>query len=158
MSYQQLADSVNNLAAKTTELTDQALLTQQESIAAKDKAKESASVSVTSAAEAKASAAEALNSANSQLATWAYGTIFRVVSASRNEAGAITTASITWPSGVTGTFTADTFSQEFPGAVDAWHATYQQDGAAKVVTQPAVTRDANGAVILQPAITITNAE
>ena len=85
------------------------------------------------------------------LLTWAYVQNFQLVSGTRDINGALTSGSIVWPDGTSGTFTADTLSILFPGAIDAWHATY----ATKTITQPAVTRDANGAVTVQPAITIS---
>ncbi|MBB3004341.1 hypothetical protein FHX57_006723 [Paraburkholderia tropica] len=91
----------------------------------------------------------------SSLLNWAYGNIFRLVSATRDSNEAIVTASIIWPDGATGTFTTDVASTAFPGAIDAWHATYVNGSVSHTITQPAVTRDANGAVIAQPAITIT---
>lgn len=85
---------------------------------------------------------------------WAYAQAFRIASATRNSDGAITSASIVWPDGVTGTYTATTLSTAFPGATDAWSATYL-GSATLTVTQPAVTRDSStGAVTAQPAITI----
>lgn len=91
----------------------------------------------------------------SSLLQWAYGNIFQLVSATRDSNEAIVTASIIWPDGSTGTFTTDVASTAFPGAIDAWHATYVNNGVTKTITQPVVTRDANGAVTAQPAITIT---
>lgn len=88
------------------------------------------------------------------LMAWALTGAFRLVSATRNSDGAITSASIVWPDGATGTFTADTLSTDFPGAIDAWHATHVSGPTTKTVTQTAVTRDSNGAVTAQPAITI----
>lgn len=88
------------------------------------------------------------------LLAWAYAQSFQLVSATRDANGAITTASIVWPDGTAGVFTTDIASTAFPGAIDAWHATYAGT-PAKTVTQPAVTRDANGAVTAQPAITIS---
>lgn len=85
---------------------------------------------------------------------WAYNQTFQLVSATRDTNGAVTTAAIKWPDGITGTFTTDTASVTFPGAIDAWHATYL-GSTTKTVTQSAVTRDANGAVTVQPAITIS---
>lgn len=90
----------------------------------------------------------------SALLQWAYAQTFRLVSATRDTNEAIVTASIIWPDGSTGTFTTDVASTSFPGAIDAWHATYVNNGVTKTVTQPAVTRDTNGAVTAQPAITI----
>jgi hypothetical protein len=93
--------------------------------------------------------------AQSALLQWAYGNTFQLVSSTRDSNGAIVTADIVWPDGSTGTFTTDVASTDFPGAIDAWHATYVNNGVTKTITQPAVTRDANGAVTAQPAITIT---
>lgn len=87
------------------------------------------------------------------LETWANAQTFQLVSATRDANSAIITASIVWPDGITGVFTTDLASVEFPGAIDAWHATYAGT-PAKLITQSAVTRDENGAVIVQPAITI----
>lgn len=92
-------------------------------------------------------------STNAQLTAWALAQSFSVTTATRDSNGAITTASIVWPDGVSGTYTADTLSTAFPGATDAWHATYNALGT-KTITQPAVTRDSNGAVTAQPAIAI----
>ena len=72
----------------------------------------------------------------------------------RDANGAATSAPVTWPDGVTGTYTADTVSTAFPGAVDAYHITYA-GSTTKTFTQPAVTRDAaTGAVTNAPAITV----
>lgn len=88
-----------------------------------------------------------------QLKAWAAVQAFTVTSATRNADGAITTASIIWPDGVAGVYTADVLSTTFPGATDAWHATYV-GSPVKTITQTSVTRDSNGGVIAQPAITI----
>lgn len=88
------------------------------------------------------------------LETWANAQTFQLVSATRDANSAIITASIVWPDGIAGVFTTDLASVDFPGAIDAWHATYAGT-PAKLITQLAVTRDANGAVIAQPAIIIS---
>ena len=88
------------------------------------------------------------------LMTWGYTQAFRIISATRDSNEAITSASIMWPDGTFGVFTTDTASTSFPGAIDAWHATHV-GVTTQTVTQPTVTRDANGAVISQPAITVT---
>ena len=85
------------------------------------------------------------------LLAWTYAQAFRLVSATRDANEAITTASVVWPDGVTGTFTTDTASTAFPGAIDAYHVTY----GARTITQSAVTRDAGGAVTAQPALVVT---
>lgn len=88
------------------------------------------------------------------LETWANSQTFQLVSATRDANSAIVTASIVWPDGILGIFTTDTASIDFPGAIDAWHATYA-GSPAKLITQPLVTRDVNGAVTAQPAIIIS---
>lgn len=88
------------------------------------------------------------------LETWANAQTFRLVSATRDANSAIITANIVWPDGIAGVFTTDLASVDFPGAIDAWHATYAGT-PAKLVAQPAVTRDVNGAVTAQPAIIIS---
>lgn len=89
----------------------------------------------------------------SDLMGWALSQSFQVVSATRDVNETITTASIVWPDGATGVFTSTALSTAFPGAIDAWTATYI-GSTTKTITQPAVTRDSNGAVTAQPSITI----
>jgi hypothetical protein len=91
---------------------------------------------------------------NLELLNWAYVQAFAITSATRNSNNVITTASITWPDGATGTFTTDTINTTF-NAIDAWHATHTLSAVTKTVTQTAVTRNTSGAVITQPVITIS---
>lgn len=92
---------------------------------------------------------------NTGLLSWTQAQAFQLVSASRDSNGAITTATVLWPDGGTGTFTTDTASTSFPGAVDAYHVTYSNGGVSKTVTQTAVTRDpSSGAVTAQPTLTV----
>lgn len=108
----------------------------------------------TSAADAAAlSAEQAAQGSPYNLVTWSYTQAFQLVSATRDENGAIISANIVWPDGKLGIFTTDIASVDFPGAIDAWHATYVGT-PTKTITQPSVTRDENGAVTIQPAITI----
>lgn len=72
----------------------------------------------------------------------------------RNADQAVVSMSFEWPDGTAGSYTATALSTAFPGATDAWSATYV-GAVTKTVTQPAVTRDSNGAVTVQPSITIT---
>jgi len=62
--------------------------------------------------------------------------------------GAPTSAAVVWPDGVTGTYTG-TPSTAFPGSIDAYTITH----GTTTYTQPAVTRDTNGNITNQPAIT-----
>jgi len=108
---------------------------------------------VIATAQAAAATATVGASSNIQILNWAYVQSFAVISAARNANNVITTASIIWPDGATGTFTADTINTTF-NAIDAWHATHILSGVTKTVTQTAVTRNASGAVTAQPAITL----
>jgi len=64
--------------------------------------------------------------------------------------GAPTSAAVTWPDGTAGVYTG-TPSATFPGSIDAYTITK----GATTYTQPAVTRDANGNITLQPAIVVS---
>lgn len=148
------------------------------SAAAANASKVAAGISESSAAaSAAASAASATNSADSALASqasaalaasllstktdksvsllsWAYTSSFQLVSSTRDANSAIISANIVWPDSVTGVFTTDVASTAFPGAIDAWHATYAGT-PTKTITQTTVTRDSSGAVVIQPAIVIS---
>jgi hypothetical protein len=71
----------------------------------------------------------------------------------RDVSGALTAASAVWPDAATGTY-AGTASTSFPGAIDAYAITHVLSGVTTTYTQPALTRDANGAVTTRPAITV----
>jgi hypothetical protein len=105
---------------------------------------EAAASSAMDSAEAAAASAASITSYN--LKTWALTLAFALISATRDANDAILTADIIWPDGVAGTFTADVLSTAFPGAIDSWHGTHGD----QTVTQPLMTRNANGAVIAQP--------
>ena len=62
--------------------------------------------------------------------------------------GAVTSAAVLWSDGLTGTYTG-TPSTAFPGSIDAYTITH----GTTTYTQPAVTRDTNGNITNQPAIT-----
>ena len=97
--------------------------------------------------------ADVTGTTDADLMTWAASQTFQLVSAVRDANSAIVTAKIVWPDGVSGDFTTDVFNTNFPGAIDAWHATYGTV-PPRLITQLPVTRDSNGAVIAQPAIAI----
>lgn len=71
----------------------------------------------------------------------------------RDANGALTSAAATWPGGAAGTFTG-TPSTTFPGLVDAYTITHVLGGVTTTYTQPAVTRNAAGAITNRPAITV----
>ena len=72
----------------------------------------------------------------------------------RDANGAATTAPVTWPDGTPGTYTALVLSSAFPGAVDSYKITYGSPVTA-TYTQPTVARDANGAAVNVPTITVS---
>jgi hypothetical protein len=69
-----------------------------------------------------------------------------------NPSGAVVAASVVWPDGATGTYTADATSG---GAVDAYHVTHVLDGVTTTYTQPAVTRDGGGNIVARPAMVVS---
>ncbi len=87
---------------------------------------------------------------------WTLSQDFVLLSATRNANEVITTASVLWPDGSTGSFTTDTINPTF-NTIDAFHVTYVwtvNGGGTHTITQAAVTRDASGAVIAQPNPTV----
>jgi len=62
--------------------------------------------------------------------------------------GAVTSSPVIWPDGTTGVYTG-TPSTAFPGSIDAYTITH----GTTAYTQPTVTRDTNGNITNQPAIT-----
>lgn len=87
------------------------------------------------------------------LMTWAITQAYILVNVNRDANGAVITADIQWPDGVNGVLVTDKAS-DFPGVIDAYRVTYSSDPVV-TVTQAAVTRDANGAVINQPLLIIS---
>lgn len=65
----------------------------------------------------------------------------------------ITTGTVRWPDGTAGVFTTVTKNNTWL-TVDAYTLTYAGT-PAKTLTQPLVTRDANGAVTVKPLIIIS---
>lgn len=86
------------------------------------------------------------------LITWAITNAFVLLNVTRDSNSAIIRASIQWPDGTLGDLTTDQAST-FPGCVDAWNATYLGVDQYRI-TQTAVTRDKNGAILTQPPISI----
>lgn len=72
----------------------------------------------------------------------------------RDSNGAATAAAVEWPDGTPGDYTATVVSAAHPGAVDAYTVTYG-DPVTITYTQPAVTRNVDGAVTNRPAIVVS---
>lgn len=88
---------------------------------------------------------------NAVLIMWTASSAYAITSATRDSDGVITTATVSWPDGSTGTFTLTTKNSTFL-TIDAYTVTHTDSG--KTVTQPAVTRDSSGNVTAQPALAI----
>lgn len=89
------------------------------------------------------------------LVAWFRSEAYTPTDITLNGDGAWSTANVLWPDGADGVFTTDSFSIEFPGLVDAWNITWVTDDVTKTLSQPAVTRDADGNVIATPEVVIT---
>lgn len=92
------------------------------------------------------------NDPSIDLKAWVGSEAYTVSSATRDSDGVITTATVSWPDGSSGTFTRTTKNSTFL-TIDAYTVTHTNSG--KTATQSAVTRDASGNVTAQPAITIS---
>lgn len=87
-----------------------------------------------------------------KLRGWVAGTAFTLSSTVMDGDGVITTATVVWPDGSTGTLTTTAKNSTFM-VIDGFSVTHNISGLT--ATQPTVTRNAAGAVTAQPAITIT---
>lgn len=94
----------------------------------------------------------AVQDENATIIGWAASEAYAINSATRDSDGVITTASVVWPDGSTGTFTRTTKNATFL-TIDAYTVTHAASG--KTVTQAAVTRDASGNVTAQPALSVS---
>ena len=74
-------------------------------------------------------------------------------SITRDANNAVLSAVVTWPDNTPGVWTADIVSTAFLGVVDSYHVTYI-GYVQKTVTQPAVTRNASGAITNQPGLVV----
>lgn len=72
----------------------------------------------------------------------------------RSANGAATGFGVVWPDGATGVF-AGTESVSTPGAIDSYTVTHVLAGVTTTYTQPALTRNASGAVTARPAMTVS---
>lgn len=72
----------------------------------------------------------------------------------RSASGAATAFGVVWDDGATGQFTG-TESTTTPGAIDSYVVTHVLAGVTITYTQPALTRDASGAVTARPGITVS---
>ena len=90
-------------------------------------------------------------SITTNLKAWSAGNCYTLTSATRDSDGVITTATVSWPDGSSGTFTT-TSKNAIWLVIDSYTITHVDSGLT--ATQPLVTRDANGNIVAQPAITV----
>lgn len=82
------------------------------------------------------------------LKEWAHAEAWEPLVVTRDAEGVVSTATVKWPDGSGGTFTATTVTD----TIDAFEITHTTSG--KKVVQAAVTRNADGAVTSKPALTV----
>ncbi len=89
--------------------------------------------------------------ADELLKEWAESEAYEATSLTRNSSGVVTSATVKWPDGSAGTFTATTVNSTF-NAIDAYTITHTT--SSRKVTQAAVTRNSAGEVTTKPALTV----
>ena len=85
------------------------------------------------------------------LKEWAGGKDVEMLSRTVDGEGRTTSATLKWPDGSGGTFTATDYNATF-GCYDGWTKSHTVSG--KTVTQAAVTRNGIGAITNKPALTV----
>lgn len=103
-------------------------------------------------APVQAVASGSIITSTQQLISWVSGENYEALTINRDSDSAITTATIKWPDGVTGTFATTLKNPSFL-VPDSYTITYS-GSPTRTITQAAVTRDVNGAVTVKPALTV----
>lgn len=80
------------------------------------------------------------------------GSMYQMTTSVRDGNGTVLSGTVLWPDGTAGVFTTLVIDPTFL-AIDSYSVTYPALG--KTVTQPAVTRDGNGGVIVSPALVVS---
>lgn len=88
---------------------------------------------------------------NNQLIEWAGGKDVEMLVRDVDSIGRTTSATLKWPDGSLGTFTATDLNPTF-GSYDGWTRSHTDSG--KTVTQAAYTRNGIGAITNKPALTV----
>jgi len=92
------------------------------------------------------------NATSALLKEWTQGECYEPTAITRDANEVVTSATVKWPDGSGGTFTATTVNSTW-FAVDAFTITHTL--SSKTVTQAAVTRDGGGGVTVKPALTVS---
>lgn len=92
------------------------------------------------------------NVTDSQLKAWTEAEAYEMTSITYSSTyGTVSSATVKWPDGSAGTFTATSTNTTWLG-IDAYTITHTTSG--KTVTQAAITRNGNGDVVTKPALTV----
>lgn len=86
------------------------------------------------------------------LKSWTVSELYEPTSVTYNDVGVATAADIVWPDGSAGVFTSTDINLVWL-AVDGYTITHE--GSGQTVTQAAVTRNGDGAIIAKPALTVS---
>lgn len=95
--------------------------------------------------------AQTIGATDQQLRDWTEAESYEATSLTRDATGVVTSATVKWPDGSAGVFTATTINTTY-AAIDAYTITYVARN--RMVTQAAVTRNSFGDVITKPALTV----
>lgn len=87
----------------------------------------------------------------SDILGWAYAKSYAMTSAAYDSSGCITSATVVWPDGSSGTYTTASKNSVF-NVPDSYTVTHANSGLT--VSQPAVTRNSNGDITAQPTLAI----
>lgn len=87
-----------------------------------------------------------------RLVEWAQGKDYEMLSITRDSEGRITTSTVKWPDGSAGTYVATDYNATHE-VYDGYTIIHVDSGLQ--VNQTAVTRNADGAIITKPALTVT---
>lgn len=86
-----------------------------------------------------------------RLKEWTESRTFESTSVTRDSDGVVTTATVQWPDGSTGTFTAGTKNDDWL-CLDGFNVTHAD--SSKTVTQVDVTRNGDGEITSKPTLTV----
>lgn len=95
------------------------------------------------------------NVSDAALIEWTEGADYEMLSITWDGDGVISSATVKWPDGSSGTFTRNTKNTTWL-AIDAYEISHTNSG--KTVVQSDYTRDSDGFVITKPALTISYPE
>lgn len=92
-----------------------------------------------------------LHDQDDELIKWTAGKNYELINITRDAEGRVTSASAIWPDGSTGTYTATNYNATHE-VYDGYTISHTDSG--KTVTQAAVTRNSEGAIITKPQLTV----